>query len=157
MIVVMMKKLSSIILVMFIIGGCSNNEDAKEQIDKNVEIEQSEEGSNNTNSISNQNLEKEVEKDKELNEIEEVLQTEVNEQYEQEVKQEDAIEDAEYSIMNALGIVKLIITVNENVTLEEVEKIVNEQNAKIVEQYPDYLPSITIIQNNKEIYSTLTN
>jgi len=78
-----------------------------------------------------------------------------DEEYVKELKDEKEILDAQYSIMEGMGIAKLQLTVDEKVTLEKAKELAKAQEKKVLAEYPDFLPVVIIVQNEVELYSTL--
>ena len=122
------RKLSILILAAGLLGACSDDDKAsQEEID-------------------------EVDK---LEEINEILQITTDEEYVETLKNEEVILDAQYSIMESIGVATLQLTVNETVTVEQAKQLAYEQEQMVLAEYSDFLPVVTIIQKDVEIYSTL--
>ena len=77
------------------------------------------------------------------------LKIEKNEEYVAEVGKGDNVLAASYSIMGAMGIANLALTV------EQAEKMANNREAEVLEEYPGYLPVVTVNQEGRELYSIL--
>ena len=122
------QKLSILILAACLLGACSNDDKAsQEEIDKMDKVE----------------------------EIEKILKVTTDEEYVETLKSEKFILDAQYSIMEGMGIATLHLTVDETVTVEQAKQLAHEQEKTVLAEYPDFLPVVMIIQKDVEIYSTL--
>lgn len=127
-IVVSVRGLSILILAASLLGACSNDDKASQE---------------------------EIDKMEKLEEIEEILKVTTDEEYVETLKIEKFILDAQYSIMEGMGIATLRLTVDETVTVEQAKQLAHEQEKTVLAEYQDFLPVVTIIQKEVEIYSTL--
>ena len=91
----------------------------------------------------------------EVKEMEQLLNIKTDEKFVEELKSDEVILDATYSIIEGMGIATLTITVDESVTKKQAEKIAAEQEKKVLEDYPELLPVVTVKQNDVDLYSTL--
>lgn len=91
----------------------------------------------------------------EVKEIEQLLNVTTDEKFVGELKSDEMILDATYSIIEGMGIATLTITVDESVTKKQAEKIATEQEKKVLADYPELLPVVTVKQNDVDLYSTL--
>lgn len=91
----------------------------------------------------------------EVKEMEQVLNITTDEKFVEELKSDEVILDATYSIMEGIGIVTLTIAVDDSVTKKQAEKIAAEQEKKVLADYPELLPVVTVKQNDVDLYSTL--
>ena len=91
----------------------------------------------------------------EAKEMEELLDIKTDEKFVEEIKSNKVILDATYSILEGMGIATLTITVDESVTKEQAKKIAAEQEKKVLADYPELLPVVTVKQNDVDLYSTL--
>ena len=89
-----------------------------------------------------------------VEEIEKVLKVTTDEEYVEVLKNEEFIVDVQYSIMEGMRIAMLRLTVDETLTAEQAKELAHEHEKKILVEYPDLLPVVTIIQNEVELYST---
>lgn len=91
----------------------------------------------------------------EVKEMEQLLNITTDEKFVEELKSDEVILDATYSIIEGMGIATLTITVDESVTQDQAIKIAAEQEKKVLADYPELLPVVTVKQNGADLYSTL--
>ena len=89
-----------------------------------------------------------------VEEIEKALKVTTDEEYVEDLKNEELVLDVRYSIMEGMRIVILRLTVDKKMTVKQAQELAHEQEKKILAEYPDLLPVVTIIQNEVELYST---
>lgn len=164
-----MKKLWIISLAAVILAACSSQDNSEEE--KKVEDfpieEQAENDAKQTGSKEENESEQQVDEkpatstsekqnatnNKDKGEVD--VEIKKDAVYVKELKKEEQILDATYSIFDGLDFATLTITVADTVTKEQVEKIAKEQEVKLEEKYPELIPVVIVKQKGKEIYSNL--
>jgi len=159
-----MKKFLSISLALLMLAACSAQENSEEEkkveelpVEEKVEIDAEQTESKEGNESGQQQVDQQAVTSTSEKQDKGEVEVEIKKDtvYVEELKQDEQIIDVAYSIFEGLNFATLTITVADTVTKEQVKEIAKEQEAKIEEEYPEYVPVVIVNQKGQEVYSSL--